>query len=179
MRYQFYRNNVSGSDGLNVAALDSSTNHSLEHTVQLDDTQVISDRIVNETRFEYTARQFVISAGKQAPTLATSAAPSFGVPACFPAAATAARPPRSHSDHYELQNYITLSEGKQAIKFGAWLRDDREATSTDGNFNGTSRFPSVTAFVDTWKATEASETMPQIAAALPGDTPQADACPRS
>ena len=42
-----------------------------------------------------------------------------------------------------------MTAGTQAIKFGTWMRDNREATSTNGNFNGSFTFPSVTAYIDT------------------------------
>jgi Carboxypeptidase regulatory-like domain len=169
MRYQYYRNNVSGS--LNPASLPSTsgTADSTENDVQMDDTQVISDRIVNETRFEYSRADSSSVPVSSAPSfgVTSSAAPSFGVPSVFSGGANGGQKSSSHADHYELQNFVTLSEGKQAIKIGTWLRDDREATSTDGNFNGSFTFPSVTAFVDTWNGIESGDTIAEIAAACP------------
>ncbi len=152
MRYQFERNNVSGSLGQTSLPSTSSTSDSTENDIQMDDTQVISDRIVNETRFEYSRANSSSKPVSSAPNfgVTSSAAPSFGVPSVFSGGASGGQTSSSHSDHFELQNYVTLSEGKQAIKIGAWLRDDRDATSSDGNFNGSFTFPSVTAFVNTW-----------------------------
>ncbi len=161
MRYQFYRNNVRGSLGQTSLPTTSSTSDYYEHTVQLDDTQVVSDRLVNETRFEYRR-----GASSSSPV---STAPSFGVPGMFSAGGNGGQVSNAHMDHYELQNYTTLTLGTQAIKFGAWIRDDRQATSTDGNFNGNFVFPSVTAFVDTWNGVEAGDTVAQVAAACPAD----------
>ena len=59
-----------------------------------------------------------------------STAPSFGVPGSFSGGGNSSQFSNSHTDHYELQNFTTLTKGTQAIKFGAWLRDDREATTT-------------------------------------------------
>jgi len=171
LRYQFYRNNVSGSLGQTSLPSTSSTSNSYAHDVQVDDTQVISDRLVNETRFEYRR-----SNSSSAPIGAepgfgvlSSTAPSFGVPGVFSGGGNGGQTSSTHSDHYELQNFVTLSAGKQAIKIGAWLRDDRQATSTDGNFNGSFTFPSVTAFVDTWNGVATGETFSEIAAACPPD----------
>ena len=161
MRYQFYRNNVSGSLGQTSLPSTSSTSNSYAHDVQLDDTQVINDRLVNETRFEYRRANSSSSP--------VSTAPSFGVPGVFSGGGNGGQTSSTHSDHYELQNFTTLTRGKQAIKIGAWLRDDREATSTNGNFNGSFSFPSVTAFVDTWNGVAAGETFSEIAAACPPD----------
>ena len=166
LRYQFYRNNVRGSLSSTSLPSTSGTSDSLEHTVQLDDTEVISDRMVNETRFEYRRAN-----SSSAPV---SSAPGFNVPKVFSAGGNSGQTSSSHADHYELQNYLTLSEGKQAIKMGAWLRDNRDTTSTDGNFNGSFTFPSITAFVDTWNGVAAGETIPEIAAACPAT--QAGGC---
>ncbi len=143
MRYQFYRNNVTNSlPGSTSLTTTANSTASLSHDVQLDDTQVINDRMVNETRFEYRRANSSSSP--------VSTAPSFGVPGVFSGGGNGGQTSSTHSDHYELQNFVTLSKGKQAIKIGAWLRDDRQATSTEGNFNGNFTFPSVTAFVNTW-----------------------------
>jgi hypothetical protein len=169
MRYEFSRNNVSGSLGQTSLPSTSSTSDSTENDIQMDDTQVITDRIVNETRFEYSRADSSSVPVNSAPNfgVTSSAAPSFGAPGVFSGGASGGQKSSSHADHYELQNFITLSEGKQAIKIGAWLRDDRDATSTDGNFNGSFTFPSVTAFVDTWNGIENGETIAEIAAACP------------
>ncbi len=101
----------------------ASSSNTIEHTVQLDDTEIISDRLVNETRFEYRRSNTSSSPA--------STAPGFGVPGVFSGGGNGNQFSNSHMDHYELQNFTTLTKGTQAIKFGAWLRDDREAITTD------------------------------------------------
>ncbi len=151
MRYQFYINDVKGSLSSTSLPSTSGSSNSQEHTVQLDDTQVISDKMVDETRFEYRRANSSTAPVSSAPGFGPAGfAPSFSVPKVFSAGGSSAQTSSSHNDHFELQNYLTLSEGKQAIKIGAWLRDDREAQSTDANFNGGFTFPSITAFVNTW-----------------------------
>jgi Carboxypeptidase regulatory-like domain len=161
LRYQYERNNVSGSLGQTSLPSTSSTADSQEHDIQLDDTQIISDRIVNETRFEYSRG---ISNSTPVSTF-----PSYGVPSVFSGGGSGSQSSSSHTDHFELQNFVTVSAGKQAIKIGTWLRDDRSATSSDGNFNGSFTFPSVAAFVATWNGIYGTppETFAQIAAACP------------
>jgi hypothetical protein len=151
LRYQFTRNNVSGSLGQTSLPTTSSTADSNGHDFQLDDTQVISDRIVNETRFEYSR--------SNSSSTPVSTAPGFGVPSSFSGGGNGSQSSRTHSDHLELQNFITLSAGRQAIKIGAWLRDDRNATSSDAGFNGSFAFASVTAFVNAWNDVEAGESI--------------------
>jgi hypothetical protein len=168
LRYQYFLNNVRGSLTSTSLPSTSGNTNSLEHTVQLDDTQVLSDKLVNETRFEYRRANSSASPVSSAPGFGPAGtAPSMGVPMVFASGGNSGQTSSTHTDHFELQNYVTLSEGKQAIKMGAWLRDDREATSTDGNFNGSFSFPSITAFVDTWNGIENGETIADIAAACP------------
>ena len=60
-----------------------------------------------------------------------------------------------------------MTAGPQAIKFGTWIRDNRDAQSTNGNFNGSFTFPSVAAYVDTVNGLAQGKTFAQIAAACP------------
>ncbi len=107
--------------------------------------------MVDETRFEYRRANSSSTPVSSAPGYGPAGdAPSMSVPRVFSSGGSSGQTSSSHTDHFELQNYLTLSEGKQAIKMGAWLRDDREAQSTDANFNGGFTFPSITAFVNTW-----------------------------
>ena len=170
LRYQFFRNHVTNSLGSSTSfPSQASSSNSIEHTVQLDDTQIITDRIVNETRFEYRRADSTSSpiAAEPAFGVSASTAPSYGVPGVFSGGGNGNQSTNSHADHYELQNFTTMTKGAQAIKFGVWLRDDRNATSNNSNFNGSYTFPSVAAFVDTWNGITAGETIAQIAAACP------------
>jgi hypothetical protein len=160
LRYQYYINDVRGSLSSTSLPSTSGSSNSQEHTVQLDDTQVISDKMVNETRFEYRRANSSAVPVSSAPGFGPAGtAPSMSVPKLFGSGGSSAQTSTSHEDHYELQNYITLTEGKQAIKIGAWLRDDREAQSTNANFNGSFSFPSVTAFVNTWNNWESGQPL--------------------
>ncbi len=152
-----------GSTSLPSVASNSFSN---ENTVQLSDSQIINDHVVNETRFEYRRAN--------TSTTPASTAPSLGVPGAFSGGGNGGQFSNSHSDHFELQNITTTTKGKQAIKFGTWMRDNREAQSTNGNFNGSFTFPSVSAFVDTWNGVTAGQTFAQIAAACP--TTQTGGC---
>ncbi len=63
-------------------------------------------------------------------------APLVGVPQVLSSGGSGKQFSKDHSDHFELQNITTMTQGAQAIKFGSWLRDNRDANSTDANFNG-------------------------------------------
>jgi hypothetical protein len=160
MRYQFYRNHadnsLSGSTSLPSLATSS---NSIEHSIQLDDTQVINDRLVNETRINYRR-----GSSSSSPA---STAPYYSVSGVFSGGGSTGQFSKTHTDHIEMQNFTTLTKGAQAIKFGLWARDDRNALTSNSGFNGSFSFLSTDAFVDTWNGVVAGETFAQIEAACP------------
>ncbi len=155
LRYQFFRHNVSGQINNTSLPTQNATADTIEHTVQISDSQIINDRIVNETRFEYRR-----GSNSEVPV---STDPTYGVSGYFSAGGSGAQSSTGHSDHLELQNVTTMTAGRHAIKFGAWLRDNRQATSTNSNFNGSFNFPSVQAYIDTLNGLANGETVAEIA----------------
>jgi len=162
LRYQFFRNNVSGEIGNTSLPTQNATSDTIEHTFQLSDSEIINDRIVNETRIQYRR-----GTNSESPV---NTAPTVSVPQYFSAGGSATQYSSGHTDHYELQNITTMTAGTHAIKFGAWLRDNRQATSTNSNYNGTFNFPSVQAYVDTLNGMAAGQTVAQIKAACTSAT---------
>jgi hypothetical protein len=162
VRYQFFRNNVSGEIGNTSLPSQNATSNTIEHTVQISDSQIINDRIVNETRFEY--RRGTDS------DIPDSAIPTVDIPSLFSGGGNSTQYSSGHSDHLELQNITTMTAGRHAIKFGTWLRDNRQATSTSSNYNGTFNFASQQAYADTLNGLAAGETVAQIAAACTDPT---------
>src|SRR5208337_2599692 len=132
---------------------------SKENSFQLMDSQIINDRIVNETRFQYRRTT--------SNTTPVSTSPQVSVAGDFSGGGASGQFDNSHTDHLELQNITTMSAGAHAIKFGAWMRDNRNANATDGNFNGSFSFPSLQAYVATLNGLAQGETFAQIAASCP------------
>lgn len=169
VRYQFWRNHETGQIGNTALPTQDATSQDVEQSIQLDDTQVVTDRLVNETRFEYSRGTNWTTPDPVGTALvpATPAnAPSVSVPSFFTGGA-GSQPQSGHSEHFELQEFVTMTAGKHALKFGTWMRDDRQATSTSSGFNGSFNFPSLSAYVDTLNGLAAHETVAQIAAACP------------
>lgn len=129
LRYQYFYDSESGDITSTQLPTQSVTSTSKEHAFQLSDSQIINDRMVNETHLEYRRELETISPVSTAPTIA--------VAGNFTGGGASSGTSNSHGDHFELQNFTTMSIGSQAIKFGAWLRDDREALNAFGNRNGT------------------------------------------
>ncbi len=96
---------------------------------------MISDHVVNESRFEYER--------SNSSSTPVSTLPTVSVPGFFTSGGDGSQKNSSDSDHFELQNITTMSAGPHAIKFGAWLRDNHESTSTDSGFNGSFSFATV------------------------------------
>ena len=129
LRYQFYYDSETGDIGSTELPSQSQTSTSKEHSIQLSDSQIINDHVVNETRFEYRREIESITPVSNAPTLIVSGDFSGG--------GSSGQTSNDHSDHFELQNYTTMSIGPQTVKFGAWVRDNRDANASYQNHNGT------------------------------------------
>jgi len=130
VRYQ-YTHNSETNDGIGTFSTPSTgyNDSSTEHTVQLVDTQVISSKIVNETRFQFQrddSTQTVLSS-----------LPSIAVNGAFQTGGSNSGNMESTSDHYELQNYTSIVAGAHLVKFGGRLRISSASTTSNSNANGT------------------------------------------
>jgi hypothetical protein len=138
-RYQFFRDSVSNA-GVGQFALASQGYKDVqtEHTLQLSDTQVIGSKVVNETRFEFER-----DLETQNPV---STAPTVEVLQAFVGGGNSFGSLSDHSNHYELQNYVSMVRGSHVIKFGGRLRAEQDSNESTTGFNGTFIFPSLAAY---------------------------------
>jgi len=157
VRYQFEQSSTSGNFNSTSLPTQATGTTSTEQAIQLNDSQIITEHVVNETRFQY----------RRAPTVDTSisTAPTVGVPGYFSGGGSESQFTNDHSAHLELQSITTMSVGAQAIKFGLWARDNRDANTSSQGFNGSFSFPSLAAYVDTLNGLAQGQTVAQIAAA--------------
>jgi len=136
LRYQFYRDAETGEEsGTQASSSQATTSHSIESTIQATDAFIVNEHIVNETRFQYL-RDTSSTTGQGGDS------PQTAVLGYFTGGGAGAQLVNDHQDHLELQNLTTMSAGAHAIKFGTRLRNNRDANSTDQNFNGTFTFAS-------------------------------------
>jgi hypothetical protein len=162
-RYQYWGNNDT-DDGIGQFSLPSqayNTNGS-EHTVQVGDTHVISDRTVNQARFQY-----LHDSSYQAPvnlvlngssnligpplgclSLAQPLAQrcQISVAGAFTAGGNTQGVQTDAENHYEFQNYTSINLGKNFLRFGGRVRDNDETLSSAQSFNGSFAFPSLSAY---------------------------------
>jgi hypothetical protein len=155
VRYQLWQNNDS-NDGIGQFSLPSqaySTNGT-EHTIQVSDTQVFSEKIVNQTRLQYLhdsnnqTPQYSAFTGGGTPAGCLLLVPpcQVSVLGAFTGGGNSMGKILDTEDRYELQNYTSVSLGKNFIRFGGRLRDVDESNSSTGYFNGTFTFPSLNAY---------------------------------
>jgi len=136
IRYQYYHDSESGNLGstqLPTGATGETTN---DNNLQISDTEVISDHLVNETRFQYNR---ILT-----DTNSVSSAPTLSVLGDFSSGGSSQQNIHDHTDRWELQNLSTMSLGAHALKFGMRIRDSRDANNADSGFNGTFTFASPT-----------------------------------
>jgi Carboxypeptidase regulatory-like domain len=143
-RYQYYRDTQQnagvGGQVLPEAGYDTL---STEHTLQISDTQVLGAKAVNETRFQYlrdnSSQNPVTTPLQLLPDGSTTSA-SINVLGAFTAGRSSAGTQTDYQDHYELQNYTSISQGKNFVKFGVRLRAVHEVSTSNAGFNGTYTF---------------------------------------
>ena len=138
-RYQFYRDTQqnAGVGGLVLPEAGYDTN-STEHTVQVSDTQILGTKAVNETHFQYLREN-----SDQDPL---STALAINVPGFFTGGGSSEGTETDHQDHYELQNYTSISAGKNFVKFGGRLRVVHDVNLSNAGFNGSYTFRDLTTY---------------------------------
>jgi hypothetical protein len=160
LRYQYERSTSIGNLGSTISLPTQATSgDSSENSVQLTDSQIINEHMVNETHFQYRR---ALSTNTPVSTM-----PTVSVSGDFTGGGSSGQFNNDHTDHLELQNMTTMSAGAHAIKFGTWIRDNRDANSTNANFNGSFTFPSLQAYVDTLNGLINNESFATIQANCP------------
>jgi hypothetical protein len=131
IRYQFVDNvstNVLPNGGNFTLPSAGYNSSSMSNILQLSDTQTISPKLINETRFEYEREHTA--------TTTASNTPSLNVSDDFLAGGYSGQNTSDHQDHIELQNYTSYQLKKNFIRVGGRLRTTREAQNNGSNTNG-------------------------------------------
>jgi Carboxypeptidase regulatory-like domain len=121
------QNNV-GVGGLVVPSAGYNSSSS-ETTVQVSDTQIVNQRVINETRFEYQRETATEKALSTDPTIMVQGNVTGG-----------GAPTGSSSDiqnHVEVQNYTSVQLAKNFIRMGVRLRSTNDSNTTTAGTNGT------------------------------------------
>jgi len=107
---------------------------SAEQTGQVTETAILSERAVNETRFQYVRQRTDQTGDNSLPTVAVLGA--------FTGGGVSASLGSTYHDHYEVHNLTSVTINKHLVKFGGRLRAlhwwDRSLQSYNGMFTFTS-----------------------------------------
>jgi len=106
-----------------------------EHNIQISDSQILSPKAVNETRFRWDRDSDHI--------FPVSGATAIQVQGAFSTGGNSQGTVRDTENNYEFQNYTSISHGNHLIKFGGRLRALDESNFANPNFNGTIVFSPV------------------------------------
>jgi len=129
VRYMLDRQKQTNS-GVSQFALESQAYDvsNYENSLQISDTQTLSAKAVNETRFQY-----IRDRDNQ---IAQNTDPTITVQGAFSGGGSNAGIVRDNQDRFEFENDTTVAQGPHAIVFGARLRLTRDANSSNSGFNG-------------------------------------------
>ncbi|HLG98448.1 MAG TPA: carboxypeptidase regulatory-like domain-containing protein [Bryobacteraceae bacterium] len=132
-RYGYTRNDVQ-DQGIGNLSLITRGYHSLntDHTVQITETDVLSTKVINETRFQLYHQN--------TDQLANTLAPGLVVSGAFNGGGSQLGHSIDQENHWELQNYTTVASGAHAWKFGFRVRAVTIDNTSPSNFGGTFTF---------------------------------------
>lgn len=156
--YRYYAISDS-NDGIDTQSLPSQAYDRVFHhqNVQIIDTQSLSARLVNQTFFQYLHFHNTETPQDFSPTIEVLGA--------FTGGGDSSGTFNRSETHYTIQNYTTLTFHEHQIEFGGTLLDLPRSESTNGGFNGTFTFNSLTDYQQTLQGLQNGMTMAQIQAA--------------
>ena len=130
-RFQYESNSTQndGLGGITTLPTQAYNDGSTEAEIQISDSQIISSRIVNETRFEYQH-----TTGYQTPL---TVAPQITVQGAFTGGGDNGGTANNTGSHIEVQNYTSIALAKNFIRFGGRMRYNSENLTSNANSNGT------------------------------------------
>ncbi len=137
VRYQ-YETQDEQNGGLGGASTLPSAGYSdtaSENTIRVTDTQILSAKVINETRFEYQR-----DVSTQTPN---SVAPAVSVQGSFVGGGTSLGQLSTTEDHIEVQNYTSVQLAKHFLRLGGRLRTTGESLTSNAGANGTLTYTSL------------------------------------
>lgn len=107
-------------------------------TLQLSDTQVVSPKIIAETRFQYIRTRAQQHAQNSSPTVVVEGSLNGG--------GSSVGVQHANQDRYEFQEYVSFAKGKHFVRTGGRYDLERDANESTANYNGTYLFSSLAAY---------------------------------
>jgi hypothetical protein len=132
-RYTFTQSEQLNNGVGQLNLLSQATNSDMNmHSVQLTETQIIGAKAVNETRFQF----FRQDTSRGAPFLG----PTINVAGSFVGGGSPTGLTFDNENHYELQNYTSITHGTHLFRFGGRVRGIQVDNQAPSGFNGTFTF---------------------------------------
>jgi hypothetical protein len=136
VRDSFFRTKQTGGGVGTFNLPDQAINsEDIENTLQLGDTMIVNQHLVNETHFQWRRIR-----NEQAAVMST---PTVTVEGAFTTGGNSSGDSQDHEDNFELQNYSTATAGKHTLRFGVRLRSYRDANYSTAGSNGTSTYNTI------------------------------------
>ena len=158
LRYQFGHqtqdNLLQSQLQLESQAID--TRHT-DQTFQFSDTQTLGPRVVNETRFQFMRTDDS--------SVSLNGSPTILVQGAFNGGGNNVGQLHDGQNHYELQNYASISHGDNLLRFGGRFRYLQDGNTSTAGFNGLFIFPSIDAYDITVQGLANGLTPAQVRAA--------------
>jgi hypothetical protein len=134
--FQYEHNNQQdqGIGGQSLAAV-GYTDTNAETTLQMSDSQIVSDKIINETRFEYQR--------STSQTTPYSTLAQIAVQGAFTGNGSGGGTTEDTQNHIELQNYTSIALAKHFIRLGGRLRFTGDTNTSNGGDTGTFIYSSI------------------------------------
>ena len=148
------RNDGVDTQSLPSQAFERSFHH---HNLQMIDTQVLGARVVNQTSFQYL--HFTNAETPQ------EFSPTIDVLGAFTGGGDSSGAFNRSETHYTFQNYTTMTLGNHVVRFGGTMLVLPRRESTNGGFNGTFTFNTLSDYQQTEQGLQNGLTMAQIQAA--------------
>ena len=126
VRYQYESGTNSVNPAVSSALLTPSSGSSSESEIQISDTQLISSKVINETRFEYSHDVSNSTTPGTSPGVSVSG--GFGV--------SSGGVSNNTQDHIEIQNYTSIQLIKNFVRLGGRLRTTSESAYSNSGAYG-------------------------------------------
>ena len=167
--------NYGGVGGFNLPTQET-TNAVRNNEVQVTETTVLGTVAVDETRFQFRDQH------NDGLSVGDFSIPGVNVSSAFSSGGAPYTANNTYNKGFELQNLLTTTRGKHALKFGFRARQTDTAILSNSNFNGTYIFnppvpgvgsvcPGAVTSLDVYQQTES-----QLAAGVPIGTLLSEGC---
>ena len=134
VRFNHVDSSVVGGVGNFNLPTQTTESYTKNNQAQITETMIIGTKAVDETRFQFT------DSHNSQTGLGNSSIPGIDVSSSFNSGGSPYTSNYSFTNAYELQNFVTITQGTHTIKTGGRLRENSLKSQSTTNFNGSYLF---------------------------------------